>query len=91
MDLAQSGLPIYGVNYKDTAPKAKGFLAELGDPYTKIGADNTGRTGIDWGLYGVPETFLIGKDGKVLLRHPGPVTKRILEEKILPAIKAAQN
>ena len=88
--LQSQGIPIYGVNYKDTPPKAQGFLAELGDPFARSAADPSGRTGLDWGLYGVPETFLIGKDGQVILRHPGPITAQILREKIAPAIAEAQ-
>jgi cytochrome c biogenesis protein CcmG/thiol:disulfide interchange protein DsbE len=90
LKLQSQGIPIYGVNYKDTAPKARGFLAELGDPFTRSAADPSGRTGIDWGLYGVPETFLIGKNGQVILRHPGPITNDILVNKIAPAIAEAQ-
>ena len=76
-DLSAEGMTVIGVNYKDTADKALGFLAELGDPYAKIGADTTGRTGIDWGIYGVPETFVIAADGTILLRHPGPLTEDV--------------
>jgi cytochrome c biogenesis protein CcmG/thiol:disulfide interchange protein DsbE len=83
-------MTVIGVNYKDTADKALGFLSELGDPYTKIGADTTGRTGIDWGIYGVPETFVVAADGTILLRHPGPLTEAVLASRIRPAIEAAQ-
>ncbi len=88
--LADEGLPIYGVNYKDDDQKALGFLRELGDPYAAIGADTTGRTGLDWGLYGVPETFVIDGDGVVVLRFAGPVTAAILEDRIRPAIAEAR-
>ncbi len=83
--LADEGIVIHGINYKDQASNATGFLEELGNPYTKIAKDE-GRTGLDWGLYGVPETFIIDGDGKVLLRHAGPITKRILEETIRPVL-----
>ncbi len=89
MALAASGLPIYGVNYKDDPDKAMEFLSSLGDPYTAIGADKTGRTAIDWGVYGVPETFVIDADGIVVLRFAGPITETILENRIRPAIEAA--
>ena len=69
---------------------AQRFLDELGSPYTKLAMD-AGRTGLDWGLYGVPETFVIDGNGKVVLRHAGPVTQRVLEESILPAIEAAKS
>jgi cytochrome c biogenesis protein CcmG/thiol:disulfide interchange protein DsbE len=77
------------VNYKDKPGNALGFLSELGNPYARSGADTSGRTGIEWGIYGVPETFVIDGDGRVVLRHPGPITRRIMEEKILPAIESA--
>ncbi len=88
--LADEGVPIYGINYKDDPGKALAFLDELGDPYAGIGADQGGRTGIDWGLYGVPETFVIDGDGVVRLRFAGPITQRVLEERIRPAIAAAE-
>jgi cytochrome c biogenesis protein CcmG/thiol:disulfide interchange protein DsbE len=87
--LADEGVPIYGVNYKDDPAKALAFLEELGDPYVGIAADDTGRTGLDWGLYGVPETFVIDGEGRVTFRFPGPITGAILRERIRPAIEAA--
>ena len=89
MGLQDEGLTILGVNYKDTPQKALQFLEDLGDPYAGVGADPDGRTAIDWGVYGVPETFVVGKDGKVVLRFAGPVTEGILESQIRPAIEAA--
>ena len=87
--LADEGIPIYGVNYKDKPDAALGFLAELGNPYAAVGADETGRMGIEWGLYGVPETFVIDGDGKVVMRFAGPVTQRALENDIRPALAEA--
>ncbi|MEO0371920.1 MAG: DsbE family thiol:disulfide interchange protein, partial [Pseudomonadota bacterium] len=69
---------------------AAGFLEELGDPYVAVGADVDGRMALDWGLYGVPETYVIDGDGKVILRFPGPVTQRVLTETIRPALEAAR-
>ncbi|MGB3554157.1 MAG: DsbE family thiol:disulfide interchange protein [Jannaschia sp.] len=83
-------LPVYGVNYKDQIPDADAFLAELGDPFAAIGVDAAGRTGLDWGLYGVPETFVIAGDGTVMLRFAGPITKSVIEDTIQPAIDAAR-
>ena len=83
-------MTVIGVNYKDAPDKALGFLSELGDPYAKIGADTTGRTGLDWGIYGVPETFVIAADGTILLRHPGPLTEDVLANRLQPAIDAAR-
>lgn len=87
--LADEGVVIYGVNYKDDPAKALSFLRELGDPYAAVSADESGRTGIDWGLYGVPETFVLDADGTVILRFAGPVTQRVVEEKIRPAMAEA--
>lgn len=89
--LAAEGIPIYGINYKDEADKALGFLGELGNPYAGIGADASGRTAIDWGLYGVPETFVIDGEGRILLRFAGPITERSLASDIRPAIEAASD
>jgi len=88
--LADRGIPIYGVNYKDKPENALGFLAELGNPFARLGADPTGRMAIDWGLYGVPETYVIAGDGTVMLRFAGPITQKVMEEKILPAIEEAR-
>ncbi|SEO67987.1 cytochrome c biogenesis protein CcmG, thiol:disulfide interchange protein DsbE [Salinihabitans flavidus] len=84
--LAREGLPIYGVNYKDKPGNALGFLAELGDPYTAVGADTAGRMALDWGVYGVPETYLIDARGRIVLRIAGPVTEREIENRLRPAL-----
>ncbi|WP_294624273.1 DsbE family thiol:disulfide interchange protein [uncultured Roseovarius sp.] len=92
-DLADQGITIYGVNYKDKPGNALRFLDELGDPYTAIGADESGRMALDWGVYGVPETYVIDGKGNIVLRFAGPITERVLESQIMPAIaeaKAAQ-
>ena len=88
--LAAEGIPVIGINYKDTPDEGARFLDELGDPYAKIGADATGRTGLDWGIYGVPETFVVGPDGTILLRFPGPLSPDVVEKRIRPAIAAAE-
>lgn len=88
--MSDNGMNVIGINYKDAPENALGFLAELGDPYRQIGADRTGRSGLEWGVYGVPETFVIDASGKVIFRHPGPLTERILNERILPAIEASE-
>ena len=87
--LADEGIPVYGVNYKDRTDNALAFLEELGDPYTATVADEQGRTGLDWGLYGVPETYVIDGDGRIVLRFAGPVTQRELEARIRPALAEA--
>jgi len=88
--LSAQGITILGVNYKDDPAKALNFLAELGSPYAAVGQDFTGRQAINWGVYGVPETFVIDGTGKILLRFPGPITQRVMRDTILPAIKGAQ-
>lgn len=73
-DLVESeGQRLFGINYKDKPEDATRWLAELGNPYERIGADSTGRAGIEWGISGVPETFIVGPDGTVLYRYVGPV------------------
>ena len=79
---------IYGVNYKDTPEAAAKFLAEMGNPYTKIGADS-GPMALDWGVYGVPETYVIDGKGVVVLRVAGPITAGNLDTMLRPALKKA--
>jgi len=88
--LADQGITIYGVNYKDKPGNALRFLQELGDPYTAIGADENGRMALDWGVYGVPETYVIDGQGNIVLRFAGPITDRVMEKQIMPAIKKAK-
>lgn len=88
--LAEQGVPIYGVNYKDNPANALGFLAELGNPYKAVGQDAQGRMALDWGVYGVPETYVIDGAGRIVTRHAGPVTQRVIEGVIAPAIAKAR-
>ncbi|OWU83366.1 thiol:disulfide interchange protein [Oceanicola sp. 22II-s10i] len=88
--LAQEGITIYGVNYKDQPAKALGFLEELGNPYAAVGQDAAGRMGLNWGLYGVPETYVIDGEGRVVTRFAGPVTQRVIASTIRPAIEQAR-
>lgn len=83
--LAGEGVVIHGINYKDKPEAALGFLAEMGNPYARLGADS-GRMALNWGVYGVPETYVIDGQGKVVLRWAGPVTADVLEKVIRPAI-----
>ena len=78
-----------GINYKDVPDNAVRFLAELGNPYDAIGVDGRGRTAIDWGVYGVPETFVVDGEGIIRYKHIGPIDARSLENDIRPAIEAA--
>lgn len=91
MELGESEVPVVGINYKDAPGNAQGFLDELGDPYDLIGADETGRTGIDWGIYGVPETFVVGPGGEILFRHPGPLTRDVWDRRLAPVIDGTQS
>ena len=77
-------IPIHGVNYKDRPEDAARWLNALGDPYSRTGADRDGRVAIDWGVYGVPETFVISADGRIAYKQTGPVTEQALNETILP-------
>jgi cytochrome c biogenesis protein CcmG/thiol:disulfide interchange protein DsbE len=87
--LKQKGIvPIEGIDYKDAPADAARWLAAMGDPYSRIGADVTGRVAIDWGVYGVPETFVVGPDGHIAYKQVGPVTVQVLERKILPLVAA---
>ena len=88
--LRAEGLPIYGINYKDDPDNALAFLAELGDPYEAVGADNSGRAALDWGVYGVPETYLIDGDGNILLRVAGPLVQRVIDSQLRPALEKAR-
>ena len=88
LDLARSGLVnIYGLNYKDQREDALRWLDYYGDPYTISAYDITGKAGIEYGVYGVPETFVIDKNGFIRYKHVGPVTDDILKNKILPLIE----
>jgi len=87
--LAAEGIAIYGINYKDDPADALGFLAEMGDPYAAALADTEGRAALDWGVYGVPETFVIAGDGTIIARMAGPVTERTLRDRLRPALAEA--
>ncbi|WP_378946864.1 DsbE family thiol:disulfide interchange protein [Mesorhizobium sp. ANAO-SY3R2] len=80
---------IAGLNYKDKPENARRFLGDLGNPYRAIGVDQHGRTTIDWGVYGVPETFLVGKDGKIAFKHVGPLSPEAVTATLMPAIEKA--
>jgi cytochrome c biogenesis protein CcmG/thiol:disulfide interchange protein DsbE len=91
MQLKAGGdVPIHGLNYKDQPDNAARWLNVLGDPYTRTGADRDGRVAIDWGVYGVPETFVITKDGRIAHKHIGPITPKDIEQTILPLVRRLQ-
>lgn len=86
----QQAVIIVGLNYKDDSEAAKNWLATLGNPYNDSVMDTDGRIGIDWGVYGVPETFVIDKKGVVRYKHTGPVTEGDVQNKLLPLIATLQ-
>jgi cytochrome c biogenesis protein CcmG/thiol:disulfide interchange protein DsbE len=87
MELARRNeVPIYGLNYKDERADALRWLDQLGNPYVASAFDFEGRVGIDWGVYGVPETFVVDKAGKIRMRFPGPVTEEVWNRKFVPLI-----
>jgi cytochrome c biogenesis protein CcmG, thiol:disulfide interchange protein DsbE len=89
MELAERGeVPIYGLNWRDQRADALEWLYALGDPYVASGFDADGRVGIDWGVYGAPETFLIGRNGTVLYKHISPLTEEIWQQQFRPLIDA---
>ena len=91
LQLAQTGVvDIYGLNYKDERDKAKQWLVQLGDPYVANAFDADGRAGIDWGVYGAPETFIMDKQGIVRHKHIGPLSVDALNTTILPLIAELQ-
>ncbi|ABD55567.1 DsbE family thiol:disulfide interchange protein [Jannaschia sp. CCS1] len=87
--LAEAGVPLYGVNYRDRDVQALSFLEELGNPYDLIGTDPEARNGRDWGVVAMPETFFINSDGVVVLHFRGPIVRRSLENQVRPALTEA--
>jgi len=79
-------ITIMGIAYKDRPEDSRRFLADYGNPFAAIGIDRDGDAGMKWGVYGVPETFLVAADGTILLRHAGPIDRRVLDEVLRPAI-----
>ncbi len=89
MALAAEGVTLHGINHRDEPGAARGFLADLGDPFTLIGVDRNGRASVEWGVYGVPETFVLNGRGEIVYKHVGPIVGDDLERRIRPAIRAA--
>jgi len=83
----QDHVALYGIDYKDQPAAARRILAELGDPYRAIGLDADGITGINFGVYGVPETYVIDKNGQIRKRFVGPLTEESLQQELLPLLK----
>lgn len=87
---AETGVRIFGINQRDAPENAAAFLTELGNPYARIGGDTDNRVSIDWGVYGVPETFVVDAAGVVTFKHVGPISAKTLETEMIPAVRKAQ-
>ena len=87
MALSREGLPIWGIAYKDTPAAAQAFLTQRGNPFQRLAADRPGQVAIDWGVYGVPETYLIDPAGIIRWRMPGPITAEIAANQLRPLLK----
>lgn len=85
----QQGFRLVGLNYKDDAENARRFLGRFGNPFAAVGVDGKGRTAIEWGVYGVPETFVIGKDGRIAYKYVGPIDEDGLRTRLMPEIEKA--
>jgi cytochrome c biogenesis protein CcmG/thiol:disulfide interchange protein DsbE len=83
----QKLVPIVGLNYKDTRPEGLGWLSQFGNPYDVSAFDQNGRVGIDFGVYGVPETFVIDKKGVIRMKHIGPLTPQVVQTRLVPLLK----
>lgn len=91
LDLAKDPrIRLVGIDYKDTPENGRRFLGTLGNPFAAVGSDTTGRVGIDWGVYGVPETFVVDANGQIRYKHVGPLTAEALATTLEAAIRAAQ-
>jgi cytochrome c biogenesis protein CcmG/thiol:disulfide interchange protein DsbE len=91
MGIERQGIvPIYGLNYKDQPGDAEAWLTDMGDPYARTGADLDGRVAIDWGVYGVPETFVVDRDGRIAYKQIGAITPTIWNQTLLPLIRKLQ-
>ncbi|MGJ4943585.1 DsbE family thiol:disulfide interchange protein [Bradyrhizobium sp. HKCCYLS1011] len=86
-----SGIPIFGLNWKDTRSDGARWLARHGSPYTRVGSDEPGRVGIDFGVTGVPETFVIDRTGRIRFRYPGPLTEEVWRDEFEPLLKALRS
>jgi cytochrome c biogenesis protein CcmG, thiol:disulfide interchange protein DsbE len=91
MQLDQIGtVPVHGLNYKDRPDDAARWLNTMGDPYTRTGADLDGRMAIEWGVYGIPETFVVDAEGRIAFKRIGPITPEVLDQRILPLVRELQ-
>jgi cytochrome c biogenesis protein CcmG, thiol:disulfide interchange protein DsbE len=87
----QHVVPLVGLNYRDDRERAQQWLEQLGNPYTAVAFDTDGRTAIDWGVYGAPETYLVDTQGRVIFKFISPMTEEVWEKEFLPRIAAAKS
>ncbi|MFT5182422.1 MAG: cytochrome c biogenesis protein CcmG/thiol:disulfide interchange protein DsbE [Alphaproteobacteria bacterium] len=87
--LAADGIPVYAINHRDTVLEASKWLKRHGNPFTAVGFDPEGRASVEWGVTGVPETYIINAEGIVTFKHAGPITAKVLEDTILPKLREA--
>ena len=85
----RTGVALYGVNYKDDAASARRFLGRYGNPFKAVGTDDKGRAAIEWGVYGMPETFVLNGRGEIVFKHVGPISPESMQTKLMPAIARA--
>lgn len=85
------GVPVFAVNYKDQPENSLRFLGRYGNPFARLGSDPTGRGAIEWGVYGMPETFVVNGKGEIIYKHVGPMTLESVATKIMPAIEKARS
>jgi cytochrome c biogenesis protein CcmG/thiol:disulfide interchange protein DsbE len=90
VELAKRGIKVVGINYKDPSPSGRRFLGRHGNPFAAVGVDPTGRGAIEWGVYGLPETFVVDPKGRIAYKHVGPISQQVLADKLLPAIEGAR-
>uniref|UniRef100_UPI002FE1AD17 redoxin family protein n=1 Tax=Hyphomicrobium sp. TaxID=82 RepID=UPI002FE1AD17 len=86
----RTGVDVFGVNYKDQPEAGRRFIGRYGNPFTAVGTDRSGRNAIEWGVYGMPETFVVDGAGRIAYKHVGPISAESLEKTLLPAIAAAR-
>jgi len=86
----RTGIPVFGINYKDDPTAARHFIGRYGNPFKALGVDPHGRGAIEWGVYGMPESFLVDAKGHIVYKHVGPISSQSLEEKVIPEIEKAR-
>lgn len=86
----RAGVDLFGVSYKDSAANARHFIGRYGNPFTALGVDASGRNAIEWGVYGMPETFVVDGKGRITYKHVGPISPESLEKQMLPEIEKAK-